>query len=167
MIYDFGCGSGQTTKYLYDKKKFKITGLDFAEKSIVLARKNFPAIDFEVDNMLNSKMDSSSANGILAFYSIVHFKYKDVKTAFNEWYRILKNGGCCLFSFHAGEDVIKVKNFLDVNGANADWRFMDTDKIISILEKAGLKVSEVITRYPYKGLEHESKRAYIFAKKEM
>ena len=167
LVYDFGCGSGQTTKYLYEKKKFKIIGLDFAENSIALAKKNFPKIKFEIDNMLESRKSSSSADGILAFYSIVHFTYKDVKIAFNEWYRILKNGGYCLFSFHVGKETIKVNNFLEVEGANASWRFFDADKILTILENVGFNVLEVIIRYPYKGYEHESKRAYILVKKEI
>jgi len=166
LVYDLGCGSGQTTKYLFDKNKFEVIGLDFADKSIALAKKNFPQIEFKVDNMLYSKMVSSSADGILAFYSIVHFNYKDIKIAFNEWYRLLKNGSCCLFSFHVGDEIIKVKNFLEVKGANASWRFMDTDKIVALIEKVGFKVCEAIIRYPYKENEHKSKRAYILVKKE-
>ncbi len=165
LVYDFGCGSGQTTKYLYDKKKFNIIGLDFAEKSIKLAKKNFPQIEFKVDDMLNSKMSASSANGIVAFYSIVHFEYNDIKRVFKEWHRILKYGGFCLFSFHVGREVVNIKNFLEVEGANASWRFLDTDKIISLTERAGFTTLETIIRYPYKGYEHESKRAYILIKK--
>jgi hypothetical protein len=71
-----------------------------------------------------------------------------------------------LFSFHIGDEIIKVKNFLEVKGANASWRFMDTDKIIALLEKVGFKVIEAIIRYPYKEIEHQSKRAYILIKKE-
>ncbi len=41
LIYDFGCGSGQTTKYLYDKNKHQVIGLDFSENTISLARKTF------------------------------------------------------------------------------------------------------------------------------
>ena len=34
LIYDFGCGSGQTTKYINDKKRHTIIGLDFSENAI-------------------------------------------------------------------------------------------------------------------------------------
>ena len=36
LIYDFGCGSGQTTKYINDKGRHKILGLDFSENAIQL-----------------------------------------------------------------------------------------------------------------------------------
>ncbi len=117
--------------------------------------------------MLNSKMESFSANGIAAFYAIVHFDYDDIKRAIKEWYRLLKNNGYCLFSFHVGEESVYIQNFLDVEGANAAWRFLDTDKILEISEEIGFKVFEAVIRYPYKGFEHESKRAYIILKKEI
>lgn len=167
LIYDFGCGSGQTTKYLYDKNKHQVIGLDFSENAIILARKNFPEVKFVIDDMLNSKMESFSANGIAAFYAIVHFDYDDIKRAIMEWYRLLKNNGYCLFSFHVGEESVYIQNFLDVKGANAAWRFLDTDKILEISEEIGFKVFEAVIRYPYKGFEHESKRAYIILKKEI
>jgi ubiquinone/menaquinone biosynthesis C-methylase UbiE len=165
LIYDFGCGSGQTTKYLNEKHRQKIVGLDFSEKSIELARKNFPEIEFRVDDMLNSKMGSNTADGIIAFYAIVHFSYRQVEQALLEWYRLLKPGSSCLFSFHVGKDVIPIENFLDVEGANATWRFLNTDRVLKIAEKAGFQVYEAVVRYPYVGFEHPSKRAYIWLKR--
>jgi len=165
LIYDFGCGSGQTTKYLNDKHKQKIVGLDFSEKSIQLARHNFPEIEFRVDDMLASKVEPQSADGIIAFYAIVHFTNKQVEQALAEWYRLLKPGASCLFTFHAGRGVLPVENFLNVDGANATWRFLETDRVLKIAEKVGFQVYEAIVRYPYIGAEHPSKRAYIWLKR--
>lgn len=165
-IYDLGCGSGQTTKYLADKGKHKLIGLDFSENAILLARQTFPEIEFHVDDMLASKMESNSAGGIAAFYSIVHFTYTEVEQAFKEWLRLLKPNSFCLFSFHVGEESIEVVDFLGVSGAKATWHFLDTDKILDIAERVGFKRVEAVVRYPYIGVEHESKRAYIILKKE-
>jgi SAM-dependent methyltransferase len=161
LIYDFGCGSGQTTSYLSEKNRQKILGLDFSEKSIELAQKNFPHIEFRVDDMLASKMDPQSADGIIAFYAIAHFTYKQVEQALKEWLRLLKPGGYCLFSFHVGKDIVPVENFLAVDGANATWRFFDTDRVLKIAETVGFQPYEAVVRYPYIGKEHESRRAYI------
>ncbi|MBF0544000.1 MAG: class I SAM-dependent methyltransferase [Candidatus Riflebacteria bacterium] len=165
VVYDFGCGSGQTTKYLFDKKVHKIIGLDFSENSIRLASRNFPEITFIVDDMLNSKMASNSVEGIIAFYSIVHFTYTEVEKAFKEWWRLLETGAFCLFSFHIGEGSVEISDFLGVKGANAVWRLLEMDKILTIAEKVGFTISEAIIRYPYKGVEHETKRGYITLKK--
>ena len=160
-IYDFGCGSGQTTKYLADKGKHKITGLDFSGSAIRLAGQTFPGIDFIEDDMLNSKMASNSADGLIAFYAIVHFTYVEVEQALREWLRLLKPASYCLFSFHAGEEFLEVTDFLGVSGAKATWHLLDPDKILKIAEKVGFKRVEAVVRYPYIGVEHESKRAYI------
>lgn len=165
LIYDLGCGSGQITKYISDKNRHTITGLDFSENMIKTARKTFPEIKFEVDDMLNSKLSSSSANGILAFYAIVHFDYEQAKIALQEWYRALKDDGYCLFSFHIGEEEIYVEKFLDVEGASANFRLLNIDKILSIAEEEGFKVVDAVIRYPYKDVEYPSKRAYIILEK--
>lgn len=165
LIYDFGCGPGQTTKYIYDKNRHQVIGLDFSENTIRLAGQNFSEIEFFVDDMLGSKMATGSANGILAFYAIVHFTYLEVEQALREWFRLLKPDGLCLFSFHVGEEAIDVEDFLGVKGANATWRFLDTERVLEIARRTGFKIEEAVIRYPYTGYEHESKRAYILLKK--
>jgi ubiquinone/menaquinone biosynthesis C-methylase UbiE len=166
LVYDFGCGSGHTTKYLSNTGRQKVIGLDFSEQSIVLAAQNFPGIEFRVDDMLASKMGSQSADGILAFYAIVHFTYKQVEQALAEWYRLLKPGGYCLFSFHVGKEIVAIENFLDVKGANATWRFLLTDRVLKIAEKVGFKPFETVIRHPYPEVEHPSKRAYLILIKQ-
>lgn len=165
LIYDFGCGSGQTTRYISDRHRQKVVGLDFSEKSINLAGQNFPDIEFRVDDMLASKMESQSADGIIAFYAIVHFTYREVERAMAEWFRLLKPGAYCLFTFHVGREIVPIDNFLDVPGANATWRFLLPNRVIQIAEKVGFRQYEAVVRYPYSGVEHPSKRAYIIVQK--
>jgi hypothetical protein len=43
--------------------------------------------------------------------------------------------------------------------------FFNTDFIYSCLKKIGFKKIEIIEREPYPGVEYESRRAYVFAKK--
>jgi SAM-dependent methyltransferase len=165
LIYDFGCGSGQTTKFIHDKRKHNILGLDFSENAIQLAKQNFREIEFLVDDMLNSKMPSDSADGILAFYAVVHFTFFEIEQVLKEWLRLLKPNAISLFSFHVGEEIVEAVDFLGVSGAKATWRFLDTDRVLEIAERVGFKVEETVIRYPYKGFEHESKRAYILLRK--
>ena len=165
LIYECGCGSGHIAKYLSDQGRQKLIGLDFSEKSIELARLNFPEIEFRVDDMLDSTMPSESADGIVAFYAIVHFTYREVEEAMREWFRQLKPGGSCLISFHAGRGFLAVEKFLDVDGASATWRFLETGRVLKIAEKTGFQRYEAVERYPYAGAEHPGKRAYIWLKR--
>ena len=165
LIYDFGCGSGQTTRYIHTKNRHKIIGLDFSENAIRLAKQHFPEMEFSVDDMLHSKMPDSLADGILAFYAVVHFTYLEIEQVFKEWLRLLKPAGMCLFSFHVGEEAVEVQDFLGVSGAQATWHFLDTDRVLGIAGQVGFTVAEALVRYPYQGVEHESKRAYILLRK--
>lgn len=165
QIYDFGCGSGQTTKYMRDQQRHRVIGLDFAENAIRLAQARFGDIEFVVDDMLHSQMATSSADGILAFYAVVHFTYGEIEQVLNEWWRLLKNDALALFSFHVGEEAVPVVDFLGVSGANAVWRFLDADRVLAIAEKVGFQVEEAVIRYPYREYEHLSKRAYILLRK--
>ena len=167
VIYDFGCGSGHTTRYLHKKERQTVVGLDFAENAIQLARQNFPQIDFRVDDILHSRLPEGSADGIVAFYAIVHFSYSEVERALSEWRRLLKQGGICIFSFHCGIESIDVQDFLGVTGANATWNFFDADRVVEISERCGFKVDEALVRFPYRGQEHESKRAYVMLRSPM
>lgn len=165
LVYDFGCGSGQTTKYIHDQERHTIVGLDFSENAISLAQAYFSDIKFVVDDMLNSTMASGSADGVLAFYAIVHFTYGEIAQVLKEWWRLLKPDGISLFSFHVGEEAIEVVDFLGVSGAKAVWQLLDVDRVLAIAEQVGFNVEEAVIRYPYRGYEHESKRAYLLLKK--
>jgi len=165
LVYDFGCGSGQTTYYLHAKKRHRIIGLDFSESALILAKQHFPEIEFVLDDMLHSKMASNSACGILAFYAVVHFTYLEIERAFKEWLRLMKPHAVCLFSFHVGAEDLEVEDFLGVGGAKATWHFLEVDRVLGIAQQVGFIVDEAVIRYPYKGLEHESKRAYILMSK--
>lgn len=165
LVYECGCGSGHIGHFLFNQGRQKVTGLDFSEQSIEQARQTFPDIEFLVDNMLASKMPTGSADGILAFYAIVHFTYREVGKTLSEWYRLLKPGGLCLFSYHVGKEIVPVENFLDIPGAGATWRFLKTDRIIRLAERTGFQLFEAVERYPYAGAEHPSRRAYVILRK--
>src|SRR5688500_12004038 len=50
---DFGCGPGQTTKFLYDHGLKDIIGVDISSGMIDAAQRLFPKIKFETGDLLN------------------------------------------------------------------------------------------------------------------
>ena len=162
-VWDFGCGPGQTTKYLKDLG-IEISGLDLSEKILEQARKNHPEIHFRKGNILELEFDDDSIAAVVAFYAIVHFTEGQVETAFREILRVLQPGGLFLFAYHIGEETIQIEEFL---GKKIDIYFMffTTDFIRSCLKKIGFKKIEIIEREPYPGVEYQSRRAYVFTKK--
>jgi len=162
-VWDFGCGPGQTSKYLKDLG-IEISGLDLSEKLLEQARKNHPELNFKKGNILELEFDDDSIAGVVAFYAIVHFTEEQVETAFRQVFRVLQPGGLFLLTYHIGEDTIHIEEFLGKE-ISIDFMFFTGDFISNCLKKSGFKKIEIIEREPYSGVEYESRRAYVFAKK--
>ena len=162
-VWDFGCGPGQTTKYLKDLG-IEISGLDLSEKILEQARTTHPEINFRKGNILELEFDDDSIGGVVAFYAIVHFTEEQVEIAFLEVFRVLQPGGIFLFTYHIGEETIHLDEFLGKK-VDIDFMFFTTDFIFSCLKDSGFEKIKIIEREPYPGVEYESRRAYVFAKK--
>ena len=162
-VWDFGCGPGQTARYLRDLG-IEIAGLDLSEKILEQARTIHPDINFRKGDILQLEFDDDSIGGVVAFYAIVHFTEEQVETAFREAFRVLQPGGLFLFTYHIGEDTICIEEFLGKK-VHIDFTFFNTDFISGCLRRIGFKKIETIEREPYPGVEYESRRAYVFATK--
>lgn len=162
-IWDLGCGCGETTKYL-NELGVKVSGLDLSAKMIEQAKIAYPDISFHKGNILALEFNNNSIDAIVSFYAIVHFTQDQVQQAFQEIYRVLKKNGILLFTYHVGDNTIHLNQFLQQE-IDIDFMFHNTEAIINLLQEIGFKEIEVIEREPYKNIEYQSKRAYIFAKK--
>lgn len=162
-VWDFGCGPGQTARYLKDLG-IEISGLDLSEKLIEEASRIHPDISFRKGNLLDLEFEDGSIAAIVAFYAIVHFSEEQVKRAFYEIFRVLQPDGVLLLAYHIGEKTIHVEEFLGKE-VDIDFMFFSTDFIFSCLKDSGFERIEVIARDPYPEVEYQSRRAYVFAGK--
>ncbi len=162
LVLDLGCGPGHTTAHLSSLGLTAI-GVDISPKMIERATTCFTQSCFEVGDFLGLSRKSSSVDGILAFYCIVHLTPDQLVSAFSEMNRVLRRGGHLLIAFHVGTEVIHAENFLDTN-AVLDFQFFEPSRIQSALSSVGFKVLDTRIRAPYES-EHPSTRCYIFARK--
>ena len=162
-VWDFGCGPGQTTKYLKNLG-IEISGLDQSEKILEQARTIHPEIYFQKGNILELEFENDSIAGVVAFYAIVHFTEEQVGIAFREIFRVLQPGGIFLFTYHIGEETLHIDEFLGKK-VDIDFMFFTTDFILGCLQGSLFEKIEIIEREPYPGVEYESRRAYVFALK--
>ena len=165
LCADFGCGPGQTTKFLYENGVKDIIGIDLSPAMVNTAQGLSPEIKFETGDLLNIGYSSGYFESALAFYSIVHFDIEQVRKCFGEISRVLKTSGDFLFSFHAGEEIVHFDKAHDKE-VDIDLYFFKTDDIIELLYEAGFNIIDALERRPYEGIEYPTRRAYIWAKKK-
>jgi ubiquinone/menaquinone biosynthesis C-methylase UbiE len=162
---DFGCGPGQTTKFLYDHGLKNITGIDLSSAMVATASRLSPEINFQTGDLLNIAYPSGHLGSALAFYAIVHFNKDQVRMCFGEINRVLKAGADFLFSFHAGDEVVHFDKAHDKE-VDIDLFFFKTDEIIALLNETGFTIVDAIERRPYENVEYATTRAYIWARRK-
>jgi SAM-dependent methyltransferase len=124
-----------------------------------------PEIHFREGNMLELALDDISLAGIAAFYAIVNLRTEWLAQVFREMARVLMPSGLLLLAFHTGDRVVQV-NEMWGRAIAMEFFFFDPESIRRKLEAAGFVVEHVIERRPYAPeVEHQSHRAYIFARK--
>jgi ubiquinone/menaquinone biosynthesis C-methylase UbiE len=162
-ICDMGCGPGHVARFLRDSGA-SVFGLDLSPEMLQQARKLNPDIAFRQGNMLALDLPSASLAGIAAFYAIVNIPTELHGTVFREMARVLQPGGPLLLAFHVGDEMLAVD---ELWGQKITMNFFlfPTSEIRLGLEEAGLQIEEVVERDPYPDVEHQSRRAYILARK--
>jgi SAM-dependent methyltransferase len=163
LVYDLGCGPGQTTAFLHGCG-VNVRGLDLSANLVREARERHSGIEFEVGDMLSLPFADSSLAGVVGFYSIVHFSPVELRRACEEMHRIFEPGGRLLLAFHVGEGSVHVEEFLG-HAVSLDFVFFDPQKISEELIKAGFAVDDVTERDPYPDVEYPSRRAYLYGSK--
>jgi SAM-dependent methyltransferase len=161
---DFGCGPGQTTKFLSDAGLNDIIGIDLSPEMVKTARRIFPNLKFEEGDLLALRYNPNHFASAVAFYAIVHFDYDQISNVFAEVHRVLKGDAHFLFSFHVGDETVHFDKANDIE-VDIDLHFFQTNKILQLLRDNNFQIIDAIERLPYPDVEYATRRAYVWAKK--
>jgi ubiquinone/menaquinone biosynthesis C-methylase UbiE len=164
-VCDMGCGPGHVARFLRDAGA-TVFGLDLSPEMVAQARRLNPDISFREGNMLALNLADESLAGITAFYAIVNIPAVFLPVVFREMERVLRPGGLLLLAFHVGDEIVPVDALWGLPIA-MDFFYLQPEAIRRDLESTKLAVEETIERRPYAPeVEHQSRRAYIFARKQ-
>ncbi len=93
-----GVGSGEELEELLNRNPKKVVAIDISQKLLKLAEKDFPSVDFYQMDMMKLDFPSNSFDMV---YSSLAFHYaNDWDILLGQMYRVLRKGGCLLFSTH-------------------------------------------------------------------
>lgn len=129
------------------------------------ARALNPDIEFREGNLLALPLADGTLAGIAAFYAIVNLPDTVLDQVFTEMERVLAPSGLLLLAFHAGDEVIRPAELWGQR-VSMELFYFEAAAIEQKLRAAGFAIEEVMEREPYAPeVEHQSRRAYIFARK--
>ena len=159
-----GCGPGQVARYLH-QAGVDVFGLDLSPEMLEQARTLNPDIRFREGNMLALELEDQVLAGITAFYAIVNLPGESLPLVFREMRRVLQSGGLLLLAFHTGDEVVLVEEMWK-QPVTLQFFFFQPSAVRRHLESAGFEIEDLIEREPYAPkVEHQSQRAYIFARR--
>ena len=160
---DMGCGPGHVARYLHERG-VQVCGVDLSPALVERARRLTPGVEFRQGDMMALDAPDGAWAGIAAFYSIIHIPRGDMARALWELWRVLRAGGTLLLAFHIGDDTIHLDEWWGQRVC-VDFFFFRSDEVAGYLRATGFEIEEIIEREPYPDVEHQSRRAYIFARR--
>ena len=136
-VLDAGCGAGIPISQMLSER-FQVTGVDFSEAQIELARKNVPNARFLCEDMTKLDFPQNTFDGMTSYYAIIHIPRDEHRALLGNFYRMLRPNGLallCLGAEHLVDDI--EENYL---GTRMYWSHYDTETYLSMLRECGFSV---------------------------
>ena len=152
-VLDAGCGAGiPITRRLGEC--FNVTGVDFSEAQIRLAKRNVPRATFLCEDLTHLDFPANTFDGITSYYAIIHIPREEHQGLLAHFHRILKPGGLallCLGAEHLIDDIEE-----DFYGARMYWSHYDRDTYLRMLTELGFQIiwSRLVAEEGCEGAKH-------------
>ncbi len=158
-VLDAGCGAGVPVAKILSEQ-FDVTGVDFSEKQVELAKRNVPNTTFVCQDMTQLDFPAQSFDGICSFYTIIHIPREEHRALFENLCRMLKPGGFALLCL--GADDLLENTEEDFHGNRMYWSDFDASTNLSMLEEIGFDIvlSKIVQDETYDG-----KHLFVLAQK--
>jgi SAM-dependent methyltransferase len=136
-VLDAGCGAGFPITQILSER-FDVTGVDFSEAQIELAKKNVPEANFLCRDMTQLDFPDNTFDGICSYYAIIHIPREEHQSLIENFYRILQPNGYALLCLGA-EDLVDdlEENFF---GARMYWSHFNGESYLNMLKQAGFSM---------------------------
>lgn len=162
-VCDMGCGPGHVARYLKEQG-VNVVGYDLSPKMVEAARRLNPGITFHQADLTALAHADESWAGLVAFYSLIHIPRSEIVETLRGFRPVLQPDGRLLLAFHVGDETQHLDDWWEQK-VNVDFVFFQPGEMARDLAAAGFEIDEIIERDPYPEVEHQSRRAYIFARR--
>jgi 2-polyprenyl-3-methyl-5-hydroxy-6-metoxy-1,4-benzoquinol methylase len=137
QVLDAGCGAGIPISQMLSER-FQVTGVDFSEAQIELAKKYVPHGTFVCEDMTKLDFRDDMFDGICSYYAIIHIPRAEHQPLLANFHRMLKPDGVallCLGAEHLIDDVDE--NYL---GTRMYWSHYDTETYLNMLTECSFSI---------------------------
>jgi ubiquinone/menaquinone biosynthesis C-methylase UbiE len=151
-VLDAGCGAGiPVTRYL--SRFFEVTGIDFSDEQIRMARQLVPEAHFLCQDITQLTLAENSYDAICSYYAIIHIPRREHQTLLQNFYRILKPSGWVLLCLGAGD---LEKDVHEYHGARMYWSHYDADTNLNLVKECGFDLiwSKIVADSTSEGASH-------------
>ena len=142
-ILDVGCAAGEKSKYLI-KKGFDITGIDFSETMIKLAKKQVPSGKFFVKDIRQPLGFENLFDGVFAQAVLLHIPKNEVKRVLKNITEPLKPGGYFYAAVKGTRPGSKEEEIVTENDYGYDYErffsYFTLDELKNYVENINLQV---------------------------
>ena len=133
-VLDAGCGAGLPISQMLSEK-FEVTGVDFSEAQIELAKKNVPNATFICQDMTQLDFPDNTFDGICSYYAIIHIPREEHQPLLANFHRMLKPAGVALLCLGAENLIDDIdENYL---GTRMYWSHYDSETYLKTLKESG------------------------------
>jgi SAM-dependent methyltransferase len=146
-VADVGCGPGYVTNHLH-QLGVDAFGIDLSPEMIALARRDYPALHFEVGTMTDLDLADNSVAGVLAFWSVIHVPDHAVPTVFAQFHRVLQPGCPLLVGFHVGDGTRHTSEGYSGRAISVDSHRRRPDEVARQLRDAGFAIEAELVMRP-------------------
>jgi ubiquinone/menaquinone biosynthesis C-methylase UbiE len=152
-VLDAGCGAGIPISQRL-RERFHVTGMDFSEAQIELAKQNVPNATFLCQDMTELSFPDDTFDGITSYYAIIHIPRGEHHALLANIHRMLKPGGLallCLGAEHLIDDVDE--NFF---GTRMYWSHYDKETYLEWLKELRFEIiwSKLVADETCEGASH-------------
>lgn len=143
-VLDIGCGAGVKSKYL-SEKDLKVTGIDFSEKMIEIAKREVPGVDFMVGDIYELDSYNKKFNAVFAQAVLLYIPKKRVMEVLEKLKNKLNPNGVLYLAVKevSKDDGLEEKNLKENDYGYEYERFFSyftLPEIKEYIKKLGLSV---------------------------
>jgi SAM-dependent methyltransferase len=147
LVADVGCGPGYVTHHLH-QLGVDAFGIDLSPEMVAIARRDYPALRFDVGTMTDLDLADSSVTGVLAFWSVIHVPDDAVPGVFAQFCRVLRPGCPLLVGFHVGDETSHTREGYTGRAINVDSHRRRPVQVAGWLREAGFSIEAELLMRP-------------------